>query len=242
MICNSKYTDSGTYDINLHTGEVLLKFSTQKLVGTAKAIGKLDKRVYEVAITREKLSSDAFSFHAYIDCEDKEVGFLSFGVKEHSQLSNDALTRRQHYGTHLNGKEIVPNGENLSKIYIGLLVSNLNDKYKGIGTILMQAAIEDSLRKGCGGRIQLFASWNSPGFYYKLGLRAELVKLRGEFLIDKNIFIKEELEQAAAENREPNTSGYNEEMYLPQEAIEMWKQKILDQPILTKTLKYNFFT
>lgn len=110
-------------------------------------------------------------------------------------------------------------------------------KYKGVGTALMQAAVEWGLAHGCEGRTSLLAINNSHGFYYKLGMRSHIDDTE-----EHDRVIADELTAAKAEKREPNTAQKLREMqharhaqaidmYLPQEAIGQMKERIAKQPI-----------
>jgi hypothetical protein len=222
-----------------------------KIAGKALVIGTRDNITHDVTITEiESDDQSSATFNAYIEENGKQkcVGGTSLywlTIKEDGKYGkygsapafNFETQNKRFYGTHLNGQEIIRDGERLSKIYMETIDSLSNDKYKGIGTVLYQASIEYSIRKGCEGRLQLDAAWNSPGFHYKQGMRAEHTAIAVRYNLDYNQLIAEELSKAKAEGREPNTNGLNGEMYMPEEGIRMWKKKIADHPILFQSPK-----
>lgn len=117
----------------------------------------------------------------------------------------------------------------ISKIVVSLINASKNKDYKGIGTALMQVAIEKSFNHQYEGRVLLDACWNSHGFYNKIGLKS-FTNPRADKAIE------EELERAKIEKREPNTEFLGSvTMYLPVEKTEEWKNKIKSAPILSKS-------
>jgi hypothetical protein len=112
--------------------------------------------------------------------------------------------------------------EKLSMIFVEALESSYHNQYKGVGTALMQASMEYGYGKGCAGRLGLDASWDSHGFYYKLGMRTLFPPL------DKRI----------AQSLSKGEKTYNLglcSMYLPQAGIEFWKSRIQHRPIFDLT-------
>jgi hypothetical protein len=95
--------------------------------------------------------------------------------------------------------------------------------FKGVGTALMQLAIEYSLIRGYGGKIQLDAIEDSAMFYYhKIHMRV-LGRFRELTENKLNNLEKEDIEC---------------EMYLPEAAIPIWQQKINEKPILNEYQLY----
>lgn len=129
----------------------------------------------------------------------------------------------------------------LNKIFITHIertnANETREKYKGVGTALMQAAVEWGVAHGCEGRAALLAINNSHGFYYKLGMRAHY-----NHIPTHDAAIANELEQAQRENRKPDTAtalrgmdgvGYAQgiDMHFPQEAIDQMCRKIAKHAI-----------
>ncbi len=114
-----------------------------------------------------------------------------------------------------------------SKIYVAYMKTvSAKQCYRGIGSALMQAAMEYSYFRGCEGRILLDAAWSSHGFYYKLGMRTSSCDPD----IDKAI--EERIESGATDDF---GSHY---MYLQRAAREEWKTKILKEPIFQETKEF----
>lgn len=108
-------------------------------------------------------------------------------------------------------------------IYVGMMRSDLKQDYKNIGTRLHQIALERSFQLGAEGRVALCADWSSHGFHYKAGFRP-VDKTKEEQLLAL---------LAEANGTEPNTSSLAQiHMYLPEDQIALWKQRIAEAPIL----------
>jgi hypothetical protein len=86
-----------------------------------------------------------------------------------------------------------------------------------LGSVLVQFAIEKSIEAGFGGKVTLSSKEGSSLFYYKLGF------------VCRDPAIQKKVERAYWNNGD-SPDGF--EMYLPDEAIETWKQKIDELPIL----------
>lgn len=138
--------------------------------------------------------------------------------------------------------------------------NNNNGQYRGVGTALMQAAIELSQKLGRGGRISLSTANDSPPFYYSLGMRV----MREEACEDWGKLSKEEQEMNAdrydarikdvAEKwkvQQWDSMSYqdankirmdevkdlvNKKMYLPDSEIKRWEATIQASPVLQESL------
>jgi hypothetical protein len=101
------------------------------------------------------------------------------------------------------------------------------EKYRGVGTLLMQAAIEYGIAHGAEGRVSLHLTGTALGFYKRLGM----VNGANDVVFDRKI--EEESEQAARDHREPKDllDGDAMAMYLPREAISSWRRIIQEQPV-----------
>lgn len=205
-----------------------------KIVGKTTVLGKQDRIPHDVTITQNiGWHDDESTFYAYTNENGKTelIGYIQlvwfrqmengvYGSKNYGQL-NDSFNPHIYYGS-----VRLEEGKNLSKICINDMRSIQKDKYQGVGTALYQVAIEHGRKHGCEGRLILDAAWNSHGFHYKLGSRSPYT--------EQNEKIAEELEKAKAEEREPNTKELGSVwMYMPQEAIQTWKKKIEEHPILS---------
>jgi len=101
----------------------------------------------------------------------------------------------------------------------------------GIGTCLIQRAIEESFKRGYEGRVGVSAFFNSHGFYYKLGFRSQ------EPLINEAVV--EALQRSKVIGKPSDTLCLGEvDMFLPREAIDQWKQKIMGAPIVPEVRAY----
>lgn len=120
--------------------------------------------------------------------------------------------------------------EDFSKrLFIRDLRAPGNDKFKGIGSTLMQAAYETSKKEGCGGRIIFDASYQSPVFYYKLGFRAAPGS-RPE-VADLN---NKTMEALANERKQWDENGGSVTMYLPESAMAEWDAKVDKGQVISK--------
>jgi len=103
-----------------------------------------------------------------------------------------------------------------------------NGEYRGVGTALMQVAIEYSFLKGCLGRIQLESIDDSCPFYYN--------QIKMSFIEDH-----ESLQERIKNIHKRSSVNYgSHDMYLSEESIQEWKTKILFNPIL-QTTKEQFY-
>lgn len=128
-------------------------------------------------------------------------------------------------------------------LYINKMGSDY-PKTKGVGTLLHQIAIERSIMLGCEGRVHFNTNgYDSDAFHYKNGFRVYSTGSENfpEYELmtpdEANEAIRAEVELAKKENRSATmedkldeTNGI--EMYLPDEAIAKWKEKIAQSPCL----------
>jgi hypothetical protein len=146
-----------------------------------------------------------------------------------------------------------------ASMFVGCVKSLHSNDYHGIGTILLQVAIEYSLGHSSNGHVKLQPIKSSIGFYYKLGFRRKPrygplntnirpeAKEEDDFeCIQTNQLIEGVLERATIQGIIPNVSdfidagcAYGYDMYLPPEAIETWKQKIENCRILNMPMLSN---
>lgn len=99
-------------------------------------------------------------------------------------------------------------------------INRLDNFYSGVrlGSALVQFAIEMSLKAGHGGKVTVCSINASAGFYYRLGFICKDAELQKK--------VVEEYQ-----NHKSTLDG--QEMYLPPEAIAIWKQKIKKNSILS---------
>jgi hypothetical protein len=99
---------------------------------------------------------------------------------------------------------------------------------RGIGTILMQATMEEGMRRGTGGRIALHSEGPALGFYYKLGMRPAYI----DPIMERSI--QEELKNASTAHRKPTDllDGDALSMFLPPEGIQKWTEIIRSNSVL----------
>lgn len=128
--------------------------------------------------------------------EPREIGFMNidwFRVKKDGKFGSERYGDEDSTNSNSYKElyEYAGKEHKISKIYIDVLrnqfknVHNVktesSEKIKGIGSILMQIAIEKAYLKMCDGRIFLKSSKSAIGFYYKLGFRSyseEIKKLK----------------------------------------------------------------
>lgn len=104
--------------------------------------------------------------------------------------------------------------------------------YKGVGSALMQAAMEFSYKNGCEGNISLDAMGDSHEFYHKIGLRAK--KNTGERIIECG---KKLLKNSGKRGFYKNSNDFYR-MILPKDSIEAWRAYIRCYPIFSETKEF----
>ena len=97
--------------------------------------------------------------------------------------------------------------------------------YKGVGSVLMQAAMEYGYSKGCEGRLLTNAVRNASPFYYKLGMRSR-------HDIDNKM-----LKSVAKKPRLSHDFG-KIDMWMTPLAIQEWKEKIREKPLFVSTSQH----
>jgi Acetyltransferase (GNAT) domain len=95
-------------------------------------------------------------------------------------------------------------------------------KMRGIGSALVQFAIEKSIEMGYGGKVSVNSTNRSALFYHKLG-----------FVCVENPQMQKRILEAALSN-EKGLDGGN--MQLSEDSIVVWKKKISKNPILSKSV------
>ena len=98
-----------------------------------------------------------------------------------------------------------------------------NVAFKGIGSALLQIAIELAQKPKYQGRVKLMAVRNSHVFYHKMSFKSY-----------EHDFNKKILELVKNPPKEYEDSGATF-MYLDKEAIALWKEKTKSHPILNKS-------
>jgi hypothetical protein len=185
-----------------------IHISNNKIIGETKILNKKLNILVDSAITKLKTNKN------------KDFRYKNYVVKERIyELSKKNSLKYKPYGC--------------IKIFykknfifsIRRLDSFQKDKYKFIGSRLMQVAIELSYLKGTYGQIELYAESQSLGFYYKLGLKTQIH--------ETNKLIKKELILAEAEKRIPNTQHLeSQEMILTELEGKKKIEEIMRSPIL----------
>ena len=200
------------------------------VVGETNVEDKKTNKLLNVLIKRDNSYKPGERYRAYLLNSETCLGQIALVLlsKSGSALfSKNPRLSKIEYGRIYYGKQKL-----ISKIFVNYIDSLKNDKYRLVGTRLMQVAMEISYIKKCNGCVQCMAIDNSHGFYYKLGMRVQ-----GGLSKKINSLIKKELENAKKENRKANTNRffYNNSrtyMYLPKVAIDKWKKVIKFRPIL----------
>lgn len=182
----------------------------------------------------EEKDSDCFSKYSMI-YHDKEIGYVRF---KEIQISEKDVSNISEYQT-VGKVKITLQGENYpfyghpregkiaSKLYVEW-ISSSSKEFHGVGKALIQAVVERSLSK-CEGRVDLNAA-EAFEFYFSQGFRS----------IDDQT--NQELEKAFQKAKEQGQSHCpplclsSTQMYLPEDQIENWKEKIAQHPILTSVI------
>lgn len=173
-------------------------------------------------IFERTITDDGADYHAYLNSANQQgVGDITL-----SRIPK-SYARYNQYGSETK----------VGKICIEFLVSHQRTVYSGVGSRLIQVAIEESLHAGeeYGGRVILKAGVGSHVFYYKQGFRCQDPSL-------DNV-IETTIRNAKRKNvSSPATSLGQTVMYLPPSSIELWKKIIWQEPILEETKKKPPFT
>lgn len=156
--------------------------------GVATIHSKEDKSSHTLHIVEEDEESGVRTFSAYTPMKDGyawmgelKITWLrtlpdgKFGSKKDAPIYG----ARTRYG-------FAEKTHTLSKVYIELLQSFENETYKGVGTALMQVAVETSFHLGCQGRLILDATFNSHPFWYKMGMRSLLDHSNDRRVLQRN--------------------------------------------------------
>ncbi len=118
--------------------------------------------------------------------------------------------------------------ERFNVIYIETIKTSFSD-YKGVGTALIQAAMEYSYLKGCEGRLVTNTVNDAAPFYFKLGMRCQDAY--------RNNYIKTYITTAAEKGRTGHNFG-SHYMSMTPVNIMQWKEKIREHPVFAATAQY----
>ncbi len=212
----------------------------RNLVGEGTVYHSENKEHRPLYITQENVQNGTHIFSAYVSHADgyqwageMKVDWLrtlptgDFGCEDRPN-EYGACTRYGKKGTDLH----------VSKVFIDTMNSFERETLKGVGTALMQVAVEHSMNLGCAGRIILVAAWNSHGFWYKKGMRAlsnKTIECTDGVIRTDDERVILELEAAKSEHRKPKTKELNVILlYLPSSKISRWQDIIAASPILIK--------
>jgi hypothetical protein len=205
-------------------------------VGTTTILNKKTKKPINVSVEKYRdYSAFCCDTELHLRINEFSLGHIKFHSKKANRLSF---------------KEN-PNYWNKKAIHVvrlqGSYHSSHKDKYKYVGTKLMQCVFEIAFLNKCNGNTYLDATCDSPLFYYKIGMRSPTKKFNEilkECLSDKkklqyyktiyaeDIIVKENYPHSDEESR--INFGY-QEMFLPKNSIKTWHKKILENPILKET-------
>jgi hypothetical protein len=209
-----------------------------EVVGTGKVLQIKDNIQVDAIIT--KIASETFKsqikYYLYVNGEKK--GYINldhFRLRENNIFSSDDRDSETcYYGYNYCG-DVLDNRndevKNKSYIYIDHIFNFKKSEYKGIGSLLFQVAIEHSLSLGCEGRIRLAAVRDSHVFHYKQGMRTEYTVTKTAIFGGNDDYIRQEMKDQEA-GKPPSKELGRENMYLPQENINIWKGKIVLNAIL----------
>lgn len=205
----------------------------KKWVGTAKILNIETHTELAVKIFKEKLSCGRKRYCVVIDDDTSEEKIIGDMIIEWIRLNKAGELASENHSkispsSRLYKYENPEDNGKSSKIYIEEIQNRLKTLFKGVGSVLMQVAMEKAHLKNCEGRILLEACWNSHSFYYKLGFRS------GDK--EKNQAIADEIKDAKEKGRPINTTDLGSMMmYHPRAAIKEWMVKIAQAPLLNAT-------
>ncbi|MGQ3887550.1 hypothetical protein ACQUW5_00785 [Legionella sp. CNM-1927-20] len=163
--------------------------------------GLIDLDMYHIC--HNSSTNQKINFLFLIDKNNEVAGYTHFSFLENSTHLAEAYSE-------------------LGFVAIDSIESYRRENYS-LGTLLFQAAFEQSLNAGYEGRISLFSANKSGGFYFKLGLTA----------------LKEPIFDALYYEGQKEIDG--EIMFLTAPAIDAWQERARMHPILenTKLLENN---
>lgn len=165
-----------------------------------------------------------YKTYTYVEGVYTLVGAIAiefFSINEHGNYEGEK-TRKISESSQLMRYGLDETAYKANKIFVEDLFSSHRQHLHGVGTALMQAAIEYSYSKGCDGRILLEASPAAHVFYFKLGMRT----------LDPALDAL--IEQEWNEPSKPRELIY---MYMPAAARLMWKERIKLNPIFSETIQ-----
>ena len=194
------------------------------VIGESKILIKETKKWSTLFIEGVHQGRGRYVFNAYIAENDaaKQVGSLmcywlrnfedgTWGGEYYGRPLTDE-DRQCHYG-------IEKTAFKTNRIYVERLYSYDNDKYRGVGGALMQAALEwgDMDGKGCKGHLYLDAIGSSHKFYYNLGMRTTKAEMDEKIRAKPSRFI------------EADFGSYH--MFMGPEGREMYEMRRAEAPI-----------
>lgn len=176
----------------------------------------LFEKGFEKAKTVEELDSKELGL---IEVQYKDVKHMHFLFGEDSEARSDKVLKRVY--------------DKALKVHY--LISYEGDKYKGIGTKLLDLAVDKSKQMGLGGKVFLFAENDFPGIYLKQSDYCNKRKLATPTIFYHNYgFISApSINRAIKDAIEFKCSapqGFT--MYLPQKSIKQINQRLKNAPIM----------
>lgn len=210
-----------------------MEHNVPKIIGKGMVYDHDQNKDIEVVIKKTK-SSDNTHYSLEINTTKNgidKLGQVSFFVVQGAEIPFGPFSK------------ITSEDEKVSTIRVTWIYSKYKTKYKGVGTLLMQAVIERSWKKAmrnygqevdsCKGRITLCASGESHGFYRTLGMCCNQGSQLDHFIDEKVRIAKSQGLSTEFEYTIGNVG-----MHFPLEAIEKWKDKIKKMPVLVKTSQW----
>jgi len=205
-------------------------------VGKTTITNRSNGKLVDAIVTKQTNSYGHETYKIFVDGQ--EVGSAKIKLLETvADFESEGIIKSSPKAVYGTGKDL-PKFQ--SKVYVDLMEAHGNGAYHGIGTKLHQIAIERSNELGFGGRVELDAAWNSHGFHYNTGFRPMGKSFIGNAQ-ETALEIESILAAAKENNHMPDTKGLGGiEMYLPEDQIAAWNQRIAENPILqTKSQASN---
>lgn len=207
-----------------------------RIWGSATVEVRETREPVPLIIRKEKLDYGLRQLNGYIsiDGKEKQVGFIQYTKVGPNLAENGEFgsIRTKYFGSNRNYGRSPDYQRSAPFIYIERIETRpLGITYKQVGTKLIQAVIEVSLKRkfGSKGKIRLNAVGDSHVFYNKLGFLAQ--SALQIYDVDRNdpLLTPKQVDQEIEDLKQRGPDGKDfgsVEMFLPQSKIEEWSKII----------------
>lgn len=201
--------------------QVSLYNPAETVVGRTTVLRKADDTKVEIVFQQATARNGAALFEAYLPQDENRIGFITIDwLRVENGKCKSFICKAENDSSEYPGVE-----GKINRICILNMMAD-REEYKGLGTALMQVAMEYGIEKGCEGRAQLDAVRDSHVFHYKMGFRSQLPT--------QNVKIEAKIKKYEGVNLKdiPYEQLESMLMHLPEEGRLKWLAKIKESPIL----------